>query len=170
MRVPMDMSGTLNLRMGHRICSFSNPVSHRGPLTCYNASRLRRCHRALVSNSCHFFRTPLAIPLATFPIGGGRAQPVRKVPSRDGYPRGSSRTATERTRAIATSLLAKPIRSRSPSASFATARDAGAHPRAHPELAQPDRDHRERSAFRPRGQSRRDRHRRRRIRGLSPSR
>jgi hypothetical protein len=35
-------------------------------------------------------------------------------------------TATERTPAIATSLLAKPSRPRSPSASFATARDAGA--------------------------------------------
>ena len=35
-------------------------------------------------------------------------------------------TATERTPAIAPSLLAKPSRPRSPSASFAMARDAGA--------------------------------------------
>jgi hypothetical protein len=75
---------------GARICSFSNPVSHRGPPTCYNTSRLTRCHRAVVSNSCHFFRRPLPIPLATYAIGEGRGQPVRKVPSRDGYPRASS--------------------------------------------------------------------------------
>jgi hypothetical protein len=65
-------------------------VSHRGPPTCYNTSRLTRCHRAVVSNSCHFFRRPLPIPLATYAIGEGRGQPVRKVPSRDGYPRASS--------------------------------------------------------------------------------
>jgi hypothetical protein len=35
-------------------CSFSNPVSPRGLLTCADASRLARCHRAPVSNSCHF--------------------------------------------------------------------------------------------------------------------
>ena len=36
----------------------------------------------------------------------------------------------------------------------------GPHPRAHPDLAQPDRDHRQRNPFRPGGQPRRDRHRR----------
>ena len=31
-------------------------------LTCDDASCLTRCHRAFVSNPCHFFRTPLPIP------------------------------------------------------------------------------------------------------------
>src|SRR5882757_10423189 len=39
-------------------CRFAFSVSSRGPLSCDDASRLTRCHRALVSNSCHFFRTP----------------------------------------------------------------------------------------------------------------
>ena len=43
-------------------CSFSNPMSRRDLLTCDDASCLARCHRAFVSNSCHFFRTPLSIP------------------------------------------------------------------------------------------------------------
>ena len=68
---------------------FSNLVSLRDLLTCDDASCLTRCHRAFVSNSCHFFRTPLSIPLATYAIGEGRGQPVRKVPSRDGIPRGA---------------------------------------------------------------------------------
>ena len=38
------------------------------------------------------------------------------------------------------------------------------HPRAHPDLAQPDRDHRQRNPFHPGGQSRRDRHRSRGLR------
>jgi len=37
-------------------------VSRRDLLTCDDASCLTRCHRAFVSNSCHFFRTPLSIP------------------------------------------------------------------------------------------------------------
>ena len=44
------------------MCSVSNPVSRRDLLTCDDASCLTRCHRAFVSNSCHFFRTPLSIP------------------------------------------------------------------------------------------------------------
>ena len=43
-------------------CSCSNPMSRRDLLTCDDASCLARCHRAFVSNSCHFFRTPLSIP------------------------------------------------------------------------------------------------------------
>lgn len=39
-------------------CQFSKCVSFFGGLTCDDASRLTRCHRALVSNSCHFSRTP----------------------------------------------------------------------------------------------------------------
>ena len=35
--------------------SFSNLVSRRDLLTCDDASCLTRCHRAFVSNSCHFF-------------------------------------------------------------------------------------------------------------------
>jgi hypothetical protein len=38
-----------------------------------------------------FFRIPLPVPLATYPIGEGRGTTRRKVPSRDGYPRVSSR-------------------------------------------------------------------------------
>jgi len=72
-------------------CSFSNLVSLRDLLTCDDATCLTRCHRVFVSNSCHFVGRPLPIPLATYAIGEGRRQPVRKVPSRDGYPRGSSR-------------------------------------------------------------------------------
>jgi hypothetical protein len=58
-------------------------MSSRGPLTCDDASRLARCHRALVSNSCHFFRTPQ-------PVRGRHTQslrdadkPIQNVPSRD---------------------------------------------------------------------------------------
>src|SRR4051794_26643755 len=40
-------------------CRFSNLVSHRDILTCDDAGSLTRCHRAFVSNSCHFFGTPL---------------------------------------------------------------------------------------------------------------
>jgi hypothetical protein len=39
-------------------CRFAFSVSPRGSLSCDDAGRLTRCHRALVSNSCHFFRTP----------------------------------------------------------------------------------------------------------------
>jgi hypothetical protein len=35
-------------------CRFVFSVSSRGPLNCGDASCLRRCHRAFVSNSCHF--------------------------------------------------------------------------------------------------------------------
>ena len=56
-------------------CSFSFSMSYPDALTCYNASRLTRCHRALVSNSCHFFRRPLPIPLATYAIGEGADNP-----------------------------------------------------------------------------------------------
>jgi hypothetical protein len=43
-------------------CRFSNRVSPRVPLTRGDAGCLTRCHRAFVSNSCHFFGTPLPIP------------------------------------------------------------------------------------------------------------
>jgi hypothetical protein len=65
-------------------CSFSDPVSHRDLLTCDGASCLTRCHRAFVSNSCHFFRTPLSIPWRHIQSLRDADQPVRKVPSRDG--------------------------------------------------------------------------------------
>src|ERR1700687_4777353 len=65
-------------------CSFSNPVSHRDLLTCDDASCLTRCHRAFVSNSCHFFRTPLSIPWRHIQSLRDADQPVRRVPSRDG--------------------------------------------------------------------------------------
>src|SRR6185503_9310436 len=67
-------------------CSVSNPVSRRDLLTCDDASCLTRCHRAFVSNSCHFFRTPLSIPWRQIQSLRDADQPVRKVPSRDGYP------------------------------------------------------------------------------------
>jgi hypothetical protein len=41
---------------------FPDFVSSRGLLTCDDARCLTRCHRAFVSNSCHFFGTPLSIP------------------------------------------------------------------------------------------------------------
>ena len=44
-------------------CRFLNRVSSPSSLTCDDASRLRRCHRAFVSSSCHFFGTPLPVPL-----------------------------------------------------------------------------------------------------------
>ena len=72
-------------------CNFSNPVSRRDLLTCDDASCLTRCHRAFVSNSCHFFRTPISIPWRRIQSLRDADQPVRKVPSRDGYPRCSSR-------------------------------------------------------------------------------
>src|ERR1700730_9653541 len=65
-------------------CSFSTPVSHRGVLTCDDASRLTRCHRALVSNQCPFFRTPLSTPWRHIQSLRDADLPVRKVPSRDG--------------------------------------------------------------------------------------
>jgi hypothetical protein len=48
-------------------CSFASPASLRGLLSCDDASCLTRCHRGFVSNSCHFFRTPLSVQLATYP-------------------------------------------------------------------------------------------------------
>ena len=66
-------------------------MSHSDLLTCDDASSLTRCHRAFVSNSCHFFRTPLSIPWRHIQSLMDADQPVRKVPSRDGYPRRSSR-------------------------------------------------------------------------------
>src|SRR6202165_2433442 len=74
---------TLGLRI-YIVCSFSNPVSHRDLLSCDDASCLTRCHRAFVSNSCHFFRTPLSIPWRHIQSLRDADQPVRKVPSRDG--------------------------------------------------------------------------------------
>ena len=73
------------------ICSFSNPVSRRDLLTCDDGSCLMRCHRAFVSNSCHFFRSPLSLPWRHIQSLRDADQPVRKVPSRDGYPRRSAR-------------------------------------------------------------------------------
>ena len=77
-------------------CSFSNRVSHRGLLSCGDASRLTRCHRAFVSNSCHFFRTPLPIRARHTQSLRDADQLVQEVPSRDGYSRGSSRIVQRR--------------------------------------------------------------------------
>ena len=64
---------------------------HPAPfLTCDDATCLTRCHRAFVSRSCHFFRAPLSIPWRHFQSLVDADQPIRKVPSRDGYPRRSS--------------------------------------------------------------------------------
>jgi hypothetical protein len=86
-RTPFHVRGTR---------SFSNPASRRDLLTCDDASCLTRCHRAFVSNSCHFFRTPLSIPWRHTQSLRDADQPVRKVPSRDGYPRRSSRIVQRR--------------------------------------------------------------------------
>jgi hypothetical protein len=59
--------------------------------TCDDGSCLMRCHRAFVSNSCHFFRTPLSLPWRHIQSLRDADQPVRRVPSRDGYPRRSAR-------------------------------------------------------------------------------
>jgi len=59
-------------------------VSHRDLLTCDDAICLTRCRRAFVSNSCHFFRTPLSIPWRHIQSLRDADQPVRKVPSSDG--------------------------------------------------------------------------------------
>src|SRR5260370_2671369 len=88
----------LDIRNGNRHlpCSFSNPASRRDLLTCDDASCLTRCHRAFVSNSCHFFRTPLSIPWRHTQSLRHADQPVRKLPSRDGYPRRSSHIVQRR--------------------------------------------------------------------------
>jgi hypothetical protein len=70
---------------GLLLCSFSNPVSHRGLLTCDDASRLARCHRALVSNSCHFLRTPPPVPGRPTQSLRDADNPAQNVPSRDAY-------------------------------------------------------------------------------------
>jgi hypothetical protein len=77
-------------------CRFSNCVSSGDALFCDDVGRLTRCHRTLVSNSCHFFRTPLPIPWRHIQSLRNADKPVRKVPSRDGYPRGSSRVVQRR--------------------------------------------------------------------------
>ena len=66
-------------------------MSRRDLLTCDDGSCLMRCHRAFVSNSCHFFRSPLSLPWRHIQSLRDADQPVRKVPSRDGYPRRSAR-------------------------------------------------------------------------------
>jgi hypothetical protein len=81
-RTPFHVRGTR---------SFSNPESRRDLLTWDDGSCLMRCHRALVSNSCHFFRTPLSLPWRHIQSLRDADQPVQKVPSRDGYPRRSAR-------------------------------------------------------------------------------
>src|SRR5260370_33515674 len=86
-RTPFHVRGTRR---------FSNPVSHSDLLTCDDASCLTRCHRAFVSNSCHFFSTPLSIPWRHIQSLRDADQPVRKVPSRDGYPRRSSHIVQRR--------------------------------------------------------------------------
>jgi len=76
---------------------FPNHVSSDDPLNCGDASCLTRCHRAFVSNSCHFFRTPLSIPRRHIQSLRDADQPVRRVPSRDGaIPHRSSRTVQRR--------------------------------------------------------------------------
>jgi hypothetical protein len=60
-------------------------------LTSGDTRCLASCHLRFVSKSCHFFRTPLPIPWRHIQSLRNADQPVRKVPSRDGCPRGSSR-------------------------------------------------------------------------------
>jgi hypothetical protein len=60
------------------LCRFSNSVSFRDPLTCGDVGCLTRCHRGFVSKSCHFFRTPLSVPLATYPRARGADNPFRR--------------------------------------------------------------------------------------------
>src|ERR1700676_4224059 len=43
-----------------------------------------------------FLQNAATDPWATYPIAPGRGQPIQKVPSRDGYPRGSSRIVQSR--------------------------------------------------------------------------
>ena len=43
-----------------------------------------------------FLQNAATDPWATYPIAAGRGQPIQKVPSRDGYPRGSSRIVQSR--------------------------------------------------------------------------
>ena len=77
-------------------CRFLIHVSSDDPLNCGDASCLTRCHRGFVSNSCHFFRTPLSVPLARIHALRGADQPVQNVPSRDGHPGYNSRTIQSR--------------------------------------------------------------------------
>jgi hypothetical protein len=86
-RTPLHVRGTRRI---------SNVVSYDDPLTCDDASCLARCHRASVSNSCHFFRTPLSIPWRHIQSLRDADRPVRRVPSRDGYPSRSSRIVQHR--------------------------------------------------------------------------
>jgi hypothetical protein len=67
-----------------RRCSFSNSVSCHGALTSIDASCLTQCHLGSVSNSCHFFGTPLPIPRRHIQSLRDADQTVRKVPSGDG--------------------------------------------------------------------------------------
>src|ERR1700730_7310859 len=60
-------------------------------LNCGYTRCLTSCHLRFVSKSCHFFRTPLSIPWRHIQSLRDADQPVRKVPSRDGYPRRTSR-------------------------------------------------------------------------------
>src|SRR6478735_10639916 len=78
------------------LCTFSTSVSYRDAVTCNDANYLTRCHLAFVSYSCHFFRTPLSIPWRHIQSLRDADQPVRKVPSRDGYPKGASRVVHRR--------------------------------------------------------------------------
>jgi hypothetical protein len=48
-------------RVQSEVCRFLIHVSSDDPLNCGDTSCLTRCHRGFVSNSCHFFGTPLAI-------------------------------------------------------------------------------------------------------------
>ena len=93
---PAPIPSTRRRRVGETERSSSADVASQVPchpapfLTCDDATCLTRCHRAFVSRSCHFFRAPLSIPWRHFQSLVDADQPIRKVPSRDGYPRRSS--------------------------------------------------------------------------------
>src|SRR3979409_1034715 len=79
-----------------RYCRVSNSVSYCGALTRSDASCLMRCHLAFVSYSRHFLRTPLSLPWRHIQSLRDADTNPRKVPSRDGYPRRSSRIVQRR--------------------------------------------------------------------------
>ena len=53
-------------------CSFPNSVSSHDPLTCGDTCRLTRCHRAFVSNPCHFFQIPFMPAQAPWRVSAPR--------------------------------------------------------------------------------------------------
>jgi xanthine/CO dehydrogenase XdhC/CoxF family maturation factor len=64
-------------------CRFPNQVSSDDPLNCGDASCLTRCHRAFVSNSCHFFKTHRKPRRQSGRSSGPASRRLRAIPSRD---------------------------------------------------------------------------------------